>query len=74
MTTESGAVSRIQGFYLPLLRRLARERGPALPLRVLDCGCGNGLSVDLLNEAGLDAWGNDLSKLRRWQWRESSLW
>lgn len=63
-------VSRIQGFYLPLLRSFARERGKALPLRVLDCGCGNGLSVDLLNEAGLDAWGNDLSKLRRWQWRE----
>ena len=63
-------MSRIEGFYLPLLRSFARKRGSARPLRVLDCGCGNGLSVDLLNETGLDAWGNDLSKLRRWQWRE----
>lgn len=38
--------------------------------RVLDCGCGNGLSVDLLNEAGFVAFGNDPSALRKWQWRE----
>lgn len=66
----AGAVSRIQDFYLPLLRRhLQREpnRGQA---RVLDCGCGNGVSVDLLNEAGFAAFGNDPSALRKWQWKE----
>lgn len=56
-----GTRRRIVGFYAPLLP----PRG-----RVLDCGCGNGLSVDLLNDAGFDAWGNDLSALRKWQWRE----
>ncbi|MGZ8867024.1 MAG: methyltransferase domain-containing protein [Thermoanaerobaculia bacterium] len=38
--------------------------------RVLDCGCGNGVSVDVLMELGFDARGVDLSSLRRWQWRE----
>lgn len=61
-----GAVSRVRDYYLPLLRA---ERGPGA-LRVLDSGCGNGLSVDLLCEEGLDAWGVDLSALRKWQWRE----
>ena len=71
-----GTRSRIEGYYLPLLRRLARRLGPkklGLPpgeVRVLDCGCGNGLSVDLLRDAGFAAWGNDLSALRKWQWRE----
>jgi SAM-dependent methyltransferase len=67
----SGARLRIRDYYLPRLDALAK---PGLPganvLRILDCGCGNGLSVDLLNDAGYDAWGNDLSNLRKWQWRE----
>lgn len=57
-----GTRRRILDFYVPLMRPGAR--------RVLDCGCGNGLSVDLLMDAGFDAWGNDLSQLRKWQWRE----
>lgn len=66
-----GTRSRIEGYYLPLLRRLARKLGlPPGEVRVLDCGCGNGLSVDLLRDAGFAAWGNDLSALRKWQWRE----
>jgi SAM-dependent methyltransferase len=56
-----GTRRRILDFYAPMIP--ARSR-------VLDCGCGNGLSVDLLNDAGFDAWGNDLSALRKWQWRE----
>lgn len=52
---------RIERFYLPRL-----SDGP----RVLDCGCGNGLAVDLLAERGFEAWGIDLSALRKWQWRE----
>jgi SAM-dependent methyltransferase len=37
---------------------------------ILDSGCGNGLSIDILARAGFDAWGHDLSALRKWQWRE----
>jgi SAM-dependent methyltransferase len=62
----AGTVSRIREFYQPLLAR--QRRGQAL--RVLDSGCGNGLSVDLLRDAGYDAWGVDLSALRKWQWLE----
>ncbi|HEX8172836.1 MAG TPA: methyltransferase domain-containing protein [Thermoanaerobaculia bacterium] len=58
---ERGARWRIERFYGPLL-------GDAP--RVLDCGCGNGLSVDVLVERGHDAYGIDLSALRKWQWRE----
>jgi SAM-dependent methyltransferase len=58
---ESGARWRIEKFYARLVPESAT---------VLDCGCGNGLSVDLLNESGRDAWGIDLSALRKWQWRE----
>ncbi len=66
-----GTRSRIEGYYLPLLHRLARKLGlPPGEVRVLDCGCGNGLSVDLLRRAGFAAWGNDLSALRKWQWLE----
>jgi SAM-dependent methyltransferase len=56
-----GTQSRIIDYYLPRLPRGAR---------VLDCGAGNGLSVDLLAERGFEAWGVDLSQLRKWQWRE----
>lgn len=58
----AGAGGRISDFYIPLLR----SSGP----RVLDCGAGNGLSVDLLHAAGYEAWGVDSSRLRKWQWRE----
>ncbi|MGZ7039188.1 MAG: methyltransferase domain-containing protein [Thermoanaerobaculia bacterium] len=40
--------------------------------RVLDCGAGNGLTVEHLRAAGFEAWGNDSSALRKWQWRERS--
>ena len=57
----AGSRWRVERFYMPLL-----EPGG----RVLDCGCGNGVSVDVLHEHGVDAWGVDLSALRKWQWRE----
>lgn len=57
----TGSRWRIERFYMPMIERGAR---------VLDCGCGNGVSVDVLNEHGYDAWGVDLSALRKWQWRE----
>ena len=58
-----GSRRRIADFYEPLLRKEGARR-------VLDSGCGNGVSVDLLNGLGYDAWGNDLSQLRQFQWRE----
>ena len=67
---DFGTRARITSFYLARLRRL--QAIARAPLRVLDCGCGNGLSVDLLVEQGFDAWGNDPSRLRRWQWRKRS--
>jgi SAM-dependent methyltransferase len=56
-----GSRWRIERFYAPRLEPGAR---------VLDAGCGNGVSVDVLHELGFDAWGIDLSSLRKWQWRE----
>ena len=56
-----GARRRIVDYYLPHV--LHRKR-------ILDCGCGNGVSVDILNDAGFEAWGNDVSTLRKWQWKE----
>jgi len=63
---EDGIRTRIKDYYLPIIRSAYGNNR----VRILDCGCGNGLSVDLLRQAGLDAWGNDLSQLRKWQWRE----
>jgi SAM-dependent methyltransferase len=60
-----GTRRRIDDFYGPLIRRHQPDAR-----RVLDCGCGNGLAVDLLSNAGYEAWGNDLSRLRKWQWRQ----
>ncbi|GAC1397391.1 MAG: hypothetical protein NVSMB68_13650 [Thermoanaerobaculia bacterium] len=57
----NGSRWRMEEFYIPLLAQGAS---------VLDCGCGNGVSVDVLNDRGFDAWGVDLSALRKWQWRE----
>lgn len=66
----TGTRARIEDFYLPLLCTMREETPGEVPWRVLDSGCGNGLSVDLLNQAGFEAWGNDISALRKWQWRE----
>jgi SAM-dependent methyltransferase len=66
-----GATSRIRDFYLPRIENARRRSGQTgHAWRVLDCGCGNGISVDVLNEEGFAAWGNDPSALRQWQWRE----
>ena len=67
----AGAIPRIRDFYLPKIERARRRSGRSgHAWRVLDCGCGNGISVDVLNEAGVAAWGNDPSAMRQWQWRE----
>lgn len=59
-----GASARIQGYYLPLLRKAGAGPGA----RILDCGCGNGASVEELRGLGFDAWGLDNAPLRRSQW------
>jgi hypothetical protein len=64
----AGALARIRDYYLPLLEGERKTIGRAP--RVLDSGCGNGVSVDLLIQAGIEAWGVDLSALRKWQWGE----
>lgn len=63
-----GSRRRIADFYLPQLRAAAPDAR-----RVLDSGCGNGISVEVLAAAGYEAWGNDLSELRAWQWRERTV-
>ena len=65
---EEGVTARIDDYYRPLIERHRRDQG--LPsVRVLDSGCGNGVSVELLQSETIEAWGNDLSALRKWQWR-----
>lgn len=63
---NDGNVRRMSGFYAHFLQALNART-------VLDCGAGNGLGVDVLNEAGYDAWGIDLSALRRWQWESRTF-
>ncbi|HEX9492041.1 MAG TPA: Trm112 family protein, partial [Thermoanaerobaculia bacterium] len=58
-----GAKRRIIDYYEPALRKHGA-------VRVLDCGTGNGVAVDVLNERGFEGWGADLSALRKYQWRE----
>lgn len=62
---EKGTRARITDFYLPLIARSASPKSPV----ILDLGCGNGAAVDVLADAGIEAWGLDLSALRKWQWR-----
>lgn len=68
---DTGVEARIEDFYLPVIQRF-REATGRDSVRVLDSGCGNGKSVELLAAPGVEAWGNDLSALRKWQWRELS--
>jgi SAM-dependent methyltransferase len=71
---SEGVAARIRDFLYPLILQYARLSGkdPG-SLSVLDCGCGNGLSVDLLRARGIDAWGIDAGTSRHQQWvgRES---
>lgn len=65
MLESEGTRRRVLGFYEPLIRAYVPDAR-----RVLDCGCGNGLAVDLLAGRGFEAWGNDVSQLRKRQWNE----
>jgi SAM-dependent methyltransferase len=49
-----------RAFVNPLIRYAAAQRTTCGPLRVLDCGCGTGSNLSLLNQAGR-AFGFDIS-------------
>jgi SAM-dependent methyltransferase len=68
---EIGVRHRLLNYYIPLLLQWANGRG-AHPesMRVLDCGCGNGASVEFLAAAGFQAFGIDLASLRADSWKQ----
>src|SRR5688572_20337054 len=50
----AGVASRMENFIVPMIRRFSRSTRPGDPKpAVLDCGCGSGLSVDILNAHGI---------------------
>jgi SAM-dependent methyltransferase len=59
-----GSLDRIESFYAPALRQAVGAGA-----RILDSGCGNGVSLEALGRHGYEAWGHDLSQLRLFQWR-----
>ena len=70
---EIGVRHRIHNYYLPLFLEYARAKGRnAGSLRVLDCGCGNGTSLEVLSGAGFDAYGIDVGGFRQEHWSERS--
>ena len=70
---ERGVRHRMENFYLPLFREFVGQSGlSADRVRVLDCGCGTGLSLDCLASAGWQAYGIDTWAARVEQWRERS--
>ena len=48
--------------------RRARAGSPRIACACSTPGCGNGESIDVLHRRGFEAWGHDLSALRKWQW------
>jgi SAM-dependent methyltransferase len=69
---EARGVSwRMEMLVLPLIERYLRASWAGTDAAsVLDCGCGNGISVDVLREHGLNAWGIDAGRARHQQWRK----
>ncbi|PYU35170.1 MAG: hypothetical protein DMG31_04540 [Acidobacteria bacterium] len=68
---EIGTSHRILNYYLPLFRDFckSRELDPR-EVRILDCGCGGGASVEYLANAGFQALGIDIARFRSEQWKE----
>ena len=68
---EIGVRYRILNFYLPLFLDFCKARGKAaFDVRILDCGCGNGASVEYLANAGFESIGIDIARLRFEQWQQ----
>jgi len=73
----AGVAWRMESLVLPLAGRYLRcVGGRGRPVTILDCGCGSGISVDVLRARGFDAWGIDAGRARHRQWRErnSAAW
>lgn len=70
LNQELGGISwRTDGFIIPWIRRYSRASGKSEhAITVLDCGCGSGLSVDILRDHGICAWGIDAGRGRHQQW------
>jgi SAM-dependent methyltransferase len=69
-----GIAWRIENFIIPLIRRFSRSTGRTdRRPTVLDCGCGSGLSVDILNAHGILAFGIDAGEARHRQWNVRAL-
>lgn len=60
---EAAALRRIDEFYVPLIRRRAPDASA-----VLDVGCGSGLSVERLADAGFSASGTEWGGKYRTAW------
>jgi SAM-dependent methyltransferase len=68
---EIGTRYRILNYYLPLFRSYCKSRQlDSAQVRILDCGCGGGASVQYLSEAGFKVIGIDIAQFRRDQWKE----
>lgn len=66
---KEGVRYRTEHFYLPLFRRFCRENQlQPDQVKILDCGCGNGVAVEELCRAGFNAYGIDDWRLRLQQW------
>jgi SAM-dependent methyltransferase len=68
---EIGTRYRILNYYLPLFRSYCKSRQlDSAEVRILDCGCGGGASVEYLSDAGFKVIGIDIAQFRRDQWKE----
>jgi len=68
---EIGVRHRIFEFYLPIFLDFCARRGKTPPeVHILDCGCGNGASVEYLASAGFQSFGIDIAPMRFDQWSE----
>lgn len=70
---EAGVAYRMKSFYLPRVQAFLKLRGLRFQqARVLDCGCGNGISVQHFLNEGIPAYGIDTWSYRAQQWRQDS--
>ncbi len=71
---KAGTTWRIERFVLPLIHQYCAASGKSeRTLWVLDCGCGNGLSVDLFRARSIQAFGIDAGRARHKQWHDRSF-
>jgi len=65
----------VDHYWIPLFRRLFAGAAPGRRPRILAVGCGTGVEVDKLHEAGFDAVGIEIGdRTRSWPRRKSREW